>query len=77
MHQKYAKAYLTQDNKVQILTDGKHMFESLITDIMEAKEYINIEYFIVKNDNTGCRPPLHTYLLIPSTKWRMIRDAAL
>ena len=53
MHQQYAKAFLTQDNKVQILTDGKHYFESLITDIMEAKEYINIEYFIVKNDNTG------------------------
>lgn len=53
MHQVYSKAYLTQDNKVQILTDGKHMFESLISDIMEAKEYINIEYFIVKNDNTG------------------------
>lgn len=53
MHQTFSKAYLTQDNKVHILTDGKHMFESLITDIMEAKEYINIEYFIVKNDHTG------------------------
>jgi len=53
MHQKYAKAYLTQDNRINILTDGKHMFESLLTDIREAKVYINIEYFIVKNDNTG------------------------
>ena len=53
MHQTFSRAYLTQDNKVQLLTDGKHMFESLLTDIMGAKEYINIEYFIVKNDTTG------------------------
>lgn len=53
MHQVFSKAYLTQDNKVEMLTDGKHMFDSLINDIMEAREYINIQYFIVKNDNTG------------------------
>jgi cardiolipin synthase len=53
MNQNYSAAYLTQDNSIEIITDGNHMFESLIEDIRGAKDYINIQYFIVKYDRTG------------------------
>lgn len=55
LNQNYAMAYLTQDNHISIMTDGNHMFESLLTAIGEAESTINIEYFIVKKDVTGRR----------------------
>jgi cardiolipin synthase len=55
LNQNYAKAYLTQDNRISLITDGKHMMASLLSDIEEAKEYINLEFFIVKNDDVGRR----------------------
>lgn len=53
LHQTYGNAYFTQDNKVTILTDGLHKFKSLLNDIENAKESINIMYFIIKNDSMG------------------------
>jgi len=53
LNQNYAHAYLSQENRVEIFTDGNHLFESLLKDIASAKESINIQYFIVKNDITG------------------------
>ena len=53
LNQNYAMSFLTQDNRISIMTDGNHMFESLLADIAEAKFSINIEYFIVKKDVTG------------------------
>jgi cardiolipin synthase len=53
LNQNYAKSYLTQDNRISLLTDGNHMFDSLLSDIKEAKDYINLEFFIVKNDAAG------------------------
>jgi cardiolipin synthase len=53
LNQNYAKSYLTQDNRLSILTDGNHMFDSLLSDIREAEDYINLEFFIVKNDSAG------------------------
>ncbi|MDR0357615.1 MAG: phospholipase D-like domain-containing protein, partial [Clostridiales Family XIII bacterium] len=53
LNQNYAKAPLTQTNRLSVLTDGNHLYDSLISDIKEAKEYINLEFFIVKNDAAG------------------------
>lgn len=53
LHQTYSDSFFTQDNKISVLTDGMHKFESLIKDLMEAKQTINIMYFIVKNDSMG------------------------
>lgn len=53
LHQSYSESFFTQDNKISVLTDGRHKFESLIKDIMDAKQSINIMYFIVKNDSMG------------------------
>ncbi|MCL1808600.1 MAG: cardiolipin synthase [Clostridiales bacterium] len=53
LNQTYAKAFLTQDNRLFIMTDGAHMFDCLIDDIRNAKRSINIMFFIVKNDYVG------------------------
>ncbi len=55
MHQTYAKSFLTQNNRIFLLTDGNHKFESLLADIKAARKSINIMYFIVKNDPVGHR----------------------
>jgi cardiolipin synthase len=55
LNQHYSHAYLSQDNRLEIFTDGNHLFASLLADIRAAKESINLQYFIVKNDVTGRR----------------------
>lgn len=49
----YGHAYFTQNNKITILTDGQQKMETLLKDIENATESINIMYFIVKNDEVG------------------------
>ncbi|MDD4583071.1 MAG: cardiolipin synthase [Eubacteriales bacterium] len=53
MHQTYSKSFFTQDNRLSVLTDGIHKFESLLSDINNAIETINVMYFIIKNDPVG------------------------
>lgn len=55
LHQTYSKAFFTQDNVMSIFTDGNNMFDSLIEDIDNAKDTINIMFFIIKNDCAGKR----------------------
>ncbi|MBA4601786.1 cardiolipin synthase [Thermoactinomyces mirandus] len=45
----------TQDNEVDIFTDGHAKFEALIEDINHAKDHIHLLYFIIKNDRIGNR----------------------
>lgn len=53
LHQKLSKAYYTQDNEIQVITDGNEMFETLLRDIKNAKTTISIVYFIIKSDEIG------------------------
>ena len=50
-----SNAVLTQDNVLQVFTDGTDKFEALLQDIAEAKEHIHIQYYIFKLDNLGKR----------------------
>ncbi|MBR6771607.1 MAG: cardiolipin synthase [Lachnospiraceae bacterium] len=45
-----SEAVLTDDNDITIYTDGNDKFEALIEDIRQAKKYIHIQYYIIKND---------------------------
>lgn len=45
-----AGAVLTQNNQLEIFTDGEKKFEDLCSQLLEAKEYIHIQYYIIKND---------------------------
>jgi cardiolipin synthase len=49
------QALYTQDNDVEIFTDGNSKFESLLRAIGEAKHHIHLVYYIVKNDGIGSR----------------------
>ena len=47
------KAFLSKKNKIKIITDGKEKFELLFEDIKKAKDYIYIQYYILKKDGIG------------------------
>lgn len=53
MHLINNDAILTQDNKVEIFTDGKKKFDSLLSDIENAKDHIHLQYYIFKKDEIG------------------------
>lgn len=41
---------LSDDNEVTVFTDGNEKFNALIEDMEQAKEFIHIQYYIIKND---------------------------
>ncbi|WP_251136878.1 cardiolipin synthase [Exiguobacterium sp. s193] len=44
---------LSLKNKVTILSDGEQKFNRMMTDIMNAKHEINIQYYIIQKDSLG------------------------
>ena len=40
----------TDDNAVEIYTDGKEKFKAVFEEIRNAKNYIHIQYYIIRND---------------------------
>lgn len=55
MHQTYSKSFYTQNNRLTIFTDGNHKFDALLSDIRNARQTINVMYYILKNDTSGQR----------------------
>lgn len=53
MHLMNNGALLSEDNDVTLFTDGQEKFSSLIKDIQEAKLFIHMQYYIIKNDRLG------------------------
>lgn len=49
------QSVLTQDNDVQIFTDGNEKFESLLDDLEHARDHIHIQYYIFRLDGIGKR----------------------
>ncbi|MBD2846938.1 cardiolipin synthase [Paenibacillus sp. IB182496] len=50
-----SRALFTQDNRVEIFTDGQSKFDSLLDTIAAAKDHIHLLYFIVRDDELGNR----------------------
>lgn len=48
-------AVYTQDNHLDIFTDGQDKFESLLRDIRGAEKSVHLLYYIVRNDGLGNR----------------------
>lgn len=44
-------AYITQDNAIEMITDGNEKFYNLLEDMDHAKEHIHMTYYIIKNDD--------------------------
>lgn len=55
MNLKTGDSVLTQDNQIRIFDEGSKKFETLIEDILNAKDHIHIQYYIFKLDNLGGR----------------------
>jgi cardiolipin synthase len=47
------RAYPFDGNRTEIYTDGYSMLKSLIRELMNAKQYIHIEYYIIDDDPVG------------------------
>lgn len=45
-----AGTMLTDNNRIRIFTDGNEKFGALIEDMKQAREFIHIQYYIIKND---------------------------
>ncbi|MFT8319788.1 MAG: cardiolipin synthase [Bacillus sp. (in: firmicutes)] len=48
-------AVLTENNAVDVFTDGHKKFEQLLKDIKQAKKSVHLQYYIFKNDGIGSR----------------------
>lgn len=48
-----AKSPYTDDNDIEIFTDAKEKYKSVLKDIENAKKNINILYFIIRDDEIG------------------------
>ncbi len=48
-------ALLTEDNRVQVFSDGRLKFDALINDIAAATDHVHIYYYIFKADRLGTR----------------------
>ncbi|WP_408006333.1 cardiolipin synthase [Pseudalkalibacillus sp. A8] len=46
-------AVLTEDNSVELFTDGHAKFNRLFEDMEGAKDHIHLEYYMIKNDQLG------------------------
>ncbi|MFI3257833.1 MAG: phospholipase D-like domain-containing protein, partial [Spirochaetales bacterium] len=53
MNLNYANAPITFTDSVKIFTWGKDIFDNLFEDIKNARHYIFLQYFIIRNDQTG------------------------
>ncbi len=55
MQLKNNDALLTQNNEVEIFTDGQKKFHALLEDLEQAQEHIHLLYYIVRDDQLGQR----------------------
>lgn len=53
LHLKNNDAIYSQDNKVDIYTDGKDKFRALMYDLENARDHIHLLYYIIRNDELG------------------------
>ena len=87
LNQVYGKAFYTQNNRVTMMTDGNHMMKSLMEDIKNAQNTINIMFFIIKDDVVGrklvdaltekVKQGVEVRLLMDSMGSRQINDKVL
>ncbi len=52
---KLTEPHLFEGNQIKVYTSGQEKFESMLSDIGQAKYYIHVQYFIIENDTTGRR----------------------
>lgn len=53
LHLRNNHSVLTQDNDVQVYTDGRDKFDTLLEDLEHARDHIHIQYYIFRLDGIG------------------------
>lgn len=53
LHLKNGDAVYSQDNKVDIFTDGHEKFDALLHDLSQATDHIHLLYYILRHDELG------------------------
>ncbi len=49
----YSNSLITHNDEIELITDGTDWFDMLLEDIENAKESINVNFFVVKDDFVG------------------------
>ena len=52
---KNSRSRLTENNKVEVLNNGKETFDSIIEALNNAQDHIHLEYYIIEDDEIGNR----------------------
>lgn len=52
-HNRLSESFYSQNNNIQIFTDGHDKFTSLFSDIENAKHHVHILYYIFREDDLG------------------------
>ncbi|MFD2615351.1 cardiolipin synthase [Paenibacillus gansuensis] len=50
-----SQSIFSQDNEIELFTEGNQKFDALFKDIAEAQDHIHLIYYIVHNDHLGQR----------------------
>ena len=53
LHLVSSYSLLTQDNLVEVFDHGPELFERMLASLKQARDYIHMEYFIIRNDSLG------------------------
>ncbi len=53
LHLNAHEALYTEDNSVKVFIDGKELFNELFESIKNAKRYVHLESYIIRNDELG------------------------
>ena len=87
LNQVYGNSFLTQNNRIEVFTDGKEMLEKMVHDIQHATVSVNVMTYIIKDDKVGrafidvltekAREGVEVRLLMDALGSRMINDRKL
>lgn len=55
LHLKHSDAIYSQNNHVDLFTDGAEKFSALIHDLEQAQDHIHLLYYIVRHDHLGTK----------------------
>ena len=53
LHLNSNQSFFSQDNKLEVFVDGKLHFEDLLANLKNARIYIHMQYYIIRNDVLG------------------------
>ena len=87
LNQVYGHSFYTENNNVELITDGVELQNKLLNDIKNAKKSVDVEYYIIKNDFVGmklinlltekAREGVQVRLLMDTLGSRSINDVVL